>query len=359
VPPTTVSTRRIGRRARSVHCGCLDLDDPADHRRELAVEQHQVARRQRGARPGWHATGHGTRFCVIRPWTHPHPSPDTALPRVTAPSYRSVCSYFTSMQCHLTVAASGEHRQQDAQRGPTTVLTRQRRGDLPVGRGRAAGTDLEGCGRCGVDGVHGDGKRGLQVCCPGVARRRAAGRRGARFFKPLRQIIESINQTVKGQLDLERPAARTQPAWPGGDVRRPVEHPRRRPEPRTRRDPLAITGWRAGPRSPAGCAHVRVPQEARRAATKPVLPLYDPGHTCFLAGANGPPLIDNLARQAAADPAQHVTYSGVFRLRMSISGLASRPCTKRPMVTGRPRRRTMGAFCVMVRRDRAGRCGPC
>ena len=31
---------------------------------------------------------------------------------------------------------------------------------------------------------------------------------GARFFKPLRQIIESINQTLKGQLDLERHGGR-------------------------------------------------------------------------------------------------------------------------------------------------------
>ncbi|MGH3305629.1 MAG: IS982 family transposase, partial [Streptosporangiaceae bacterium] len=29
-------------------------------------------------------------------------------------------------------------------------------------------------------------------------------RAGAQFFKPLRQVIESINETFKGQLDLER-----------------------------------------------------------------------------------------------------------------------------------------------------------
>ncbi|MEV6029504.1 cellulose-binding domain-containing protein [Nonomuraea sp. NPDC052116] len=44
-------------------------------------------------------------------------------------------------------------------------------------------------------------------------------------------------------------------------------------------------------------------------------PLYDPGQTCFLAGANGPQLTDDLARQAAADPTQNVTYSGTFRLK--------------------------------------------
>jgi hypothetical protein len=44
-------------------------------------------------------------------------------------------------------------------------------------------------------------------------------------------------------------------------------------------------------------------------------PLYDPGRTCFLAGANGPQLTDNLARQATADSTQNVSYPGAFRLR--------------------------------------------
>jgi hypothetical protein len=34
-------------------------------------------------------------------------------------------------------------------------------------------------------------------------------RPGERFFKPLRQIIESVNETLKGQLDLERHGGRT------------------------------------------------------------------------------------------------------------------------------------------------------
>ena len=34
-------------------------------------------------------------------------------------------------------------------------------------------------------------------------------RPGAQFLKPLRQIIESINDTLKGQLDLERHGGRT------------------------------------------------------------------------------------------------------------------------------------------------------
>jgi hypothetical protein len=41
-------------------------------------------------------------------------------------------------------------------------------------------------------------------------------RSGARFLKPLRQIIESINDTLKGQLDLERHGGRT---WTGVQTR--------------------------------------------------------------------------------------------------------------------------------------------
>ena len=36
-----------------------------------------------------------------------------------------------------------------------------------------------------------------------------APRPGARFFKPLRQVIESINDTLKGQLDLEQHGGHT------------------------------------------------------------------------------------------------------------------------------------------------------
>jgi hypothetical protein len=43
-------------------------------------------------------------------------------------------------------------------------------------------------------------------------------------------------------------------------------------------------------------------------------PLYDPGHTCSLAGVTGPQLTDGLAQQAGADATQHVTYPGQFHL---------------------------------------------
>ncbi|KAH9905433.1 hypothetical protein F4778DRAFT_729973, partial [Xylariomycetidae sp. FL2044] len=43
-------------------------------------------------------------------------------------------------------------------------------------------------------------------------------------------------------------------------------------------------------------------------------PVYDAGMTCFLAGANGPELTEDLAKQAAADASLNVTYPGNFIL---------------------------------------------
>ena len=59
---------------------------------------------------------------------------------------------------------------------------------------------------------------------PGVsllrpARQGEPERPGARFFKPLRQIIESVNDTFKGQLDLERHGGHT----PGGVIVRVLQ----------------------------------------------------------------------------------------------------------------------------------------
>ncbi|KAI0839024.1 hypothetical protein F5Y06DRAFT_267218 [Hypoxylon sp. FL0890] len=44
-------------------------------------------------------------------------------------------------------------------------------------------------------------------------------------------------------------------------------------------------------------------------------PLYPDGGTCFLAGANGPKVTDDMAKQAAADTTLNVTYPGAFVLR--------------------------------------------
>jgi hypothetical protein len=49
--------------------------------------------------------------------------------------------------------------------------------------------------------------RGLALLRP--ARRGEPERAGARLFKPLRQVVESVNQTFKGQLDLEHHGERT------------------------------------------------------------------------------------------------------------------------------------------------------
>ncbi|WUI73424.1 hypothetical protein OHS81_05375 [Streptomyces sp. NBC_00400] len=43
------------------------------------------------------------------------------------------------------------------------------------------------------------------------ARKGEAERAGSQLFKPLRQVIESINETFKGRLGLERHRCRTTP----------------------------------------------------------------------------------------------------------------------------------------------------
>jgi hypothetical protein len=58
---------------------------------------------------------------------------------------------------------------------------------------------------------------GLHLLRPG--RHGEPGRPGAQFFKPLRQIIESVNDTFKGQLDLERHGGHT----PAGMITRVLQ----------------------------------------------------------------------------------------------------------------------------------------
>jgi hypothetical protein len=60
-------------------------------------------------------------------------------------------------------------------------------------------------------------ERGVTLLRP--AKAGEAPRPGARFLKPLRQIIESINDTLKGQLDLEAHGGHT----PGGVVTRVIQ----------------------------------------------------------------------------------------------------------------------------------------
>jgi hypothetical protein len=51
------------------------------------------------------------------------------------------------------------------------------------------------------------GELGVRLLRP--ARQGEAERAGASLFRPLRQLVESVNQTFKGQLDLERHGGRT------------------------------------------------------------------------------------------------------------------------------------------------------
>ena len=60
-------------------------------------------------------------------------------------------------------------------------------------------------------------EQGVQLLRP--TRKGERERPGARLFKPLRKIIESINETFKGQLDLERHRGRT----PGGVIARVLQ----------------------------------------------------------------------------------------------------------------------------------------
>ena len=60
-------------------------------------------------------------------------------------------------------------------------------------------------------------KHGVQLLRP--ARQGERQRPGAALVKPLRQVIESINETFKGQLDFERHRGRT----PGGAIARVMQ----------------------------------------------------------------------------------------------------------------------------------------
>ncbi|XVQ82137.1 IS982 family transposase [Microbispora siamensis] len=80
--------------------------------------------------------------------------------------------------------------------------------------GRTGQTIIADKNYYGRDFEQGLTERDLRLLRP--ARKGEPERAGARLFKPLRQTIESINQTFKGQLDLERHGGRT----PAGVVAR-------------------------------------------------------------------------------------------------------------------------------------------
>jgi hypothetical protein len=77
------------------------------------------------------------------------------------------------------------------------VLTAGRDGQIIIADKNYYGHDFET--------VLADGR----ICLLRPARKGEPERAGSRFFKPLRQVIESINDTFKGQLDLERHGGHT------------------------------------------------------------------------------------------------------------------------------------------------------
>lgn len=81
--------------------------------------------------------------------------------------------------------------------GADPALAGQRPGQVVIGDKNYYGAQFE----------HALADQGVRLLRP--ARKGEVERPGARLFKPLRQTIESINQTLKGQLDLERHGGHT------------------------------------------------------------------------------------------------------------------------------------------------------
>jgi hypothetical protein len=77
------------------------------------------------------------------------------------------------------------------------MLTAGRPRQVIIGDKNYYGHDFE---TCLADG---------RICLLRPARQGEPARSGSQFFKPLRQIIESVNDTLKGQLDLERHGGHT------------------------------------------------------------------------------------------------------------------------------------------------------
>ena len=121
--------------------------------------------------------------------------------------------YFWGLRLHLVV-----HPARTARRmGPDRAKADERQGflDILAGTPAMAAARADGAPRSliGDKNYYGHGFE-AEVAAAGIdllrpARKGETERPGAQFFKPLRQIIESINQTLKGQLDLERHGGRT------------------------------------------------------------------------------------------------------------------------------------------------------
>jgi NAD(P)-dependent dehydrogenase (short-subunit alcohol dehydrogenase family) len=86
-----------------------------------------------------------------------------------------------------------------------------------TGPGGVSPASVDRVGNANLIGAAALARAGLYLLRP--ARHGEPGRPGAQFFKPLRQIIESVNDTFKGQLDLERHGGHT----PAGVITRVLQ----------------------------------------------------------------------------------------------------------------------------------------
>lgn len=96
-------------------------------------------------------------------------------------------------QILATTPALAQTQSRTLSRTPDAVAPRQ----IAIADKAYYGADFE----AGLDAA------GIELLRP--ARKGERPRAGQRFFKPLRQVIESVNATFKGQLDLERHGAKT------------------------------------------------------------------------------------------------------------------------------------------------------
>ncbi len=97
----------------------------------------------------------------------------------------------------LTGAKADEHETLLDLLAVEPQLTADRPGQILIGNKNAFGREFE------------QQLAELDIRLLRPARKGEAERAGSQLFKPLRQIIESVNETFKGQLDLERHRGRT------------------------------------------------------------------------------------------------------------------------------------------------------
>jgi hypothetical protein len=148
--------------------------------------------------PRWSAAGRGRRRCG-RTWPA-GPSTGTAplIPGTSGGCGCTCCAPCTA--CPVGFALTGakaDERQVLLDILADPALTAGRSGQVIIGDKNYYGRDFEAI----------LASTGLSLLRP--ARKGEAQRPGTEFFRPLRQIIESINDTLKAQLDLERHGGHT------------------------------------------------------------------------------------------------------------------------------------------------------